>query len=89
MIQQNNSWAVKRDPNKTFLNNKWRLEFSRKLNKLNRANSNQNQNKSKLPRTEADLNCRALKHKNNKVCAKAQCFWNTPPPSHPGLNHVF
>ena len=46
-----------------------KLDFSGKLNKLNRANSgsNQNQNKSKLLRAEADLNCRALKHKNNKV----------------------
>ena len=45
-----------------------RIGVSRKLNKLNRANpdSNQYQNKIKLPRAEADLNCRALKHKKNK-----------------------
>ena len=59
-----------------------KLDFSGKFNKLNRANSgsNQHKNKIKLPRAEADLNCRALKHKNNKVYAKAQCFWNTPLP---------
>ena len=51
-----------------------KLDFSGKFNKLNRANSgsNQHKNKIKLLRAKADLNFRALKHKNNKVCAKAQ-----------------
>ena len=49
-----------------------KLDFSGKFNKLNRANSNQNQNKSKLLRAEADLNCRALKHKKNNKVALAR-----------------
>ena len=72
MIQQNNSWAAKRSFKKMFSNDEQKFGFSRKLNKLNRANSGSKQHKDKikLPRAEADLNCRALKHKNNKVARK-------------------